>query len=500
MRSAVMLFLLAAVPAWSAFGPNVRVDHENRPSHGCYHSAVTTGPGPVIYVAIENDSFAGIVVVRSDIYFQKSTDYGRTWLAEDRLVKKGELFACYPDIVTGPDGSIYIVYTERISGSSGHFYCVRSTDQGETWSTPARIDDNPSAVAAGWARVALDTAGNLFAAWNEDRTGRHHIWSSVSTDRGQTWRANVRVDDDTVPSDCHHTDVAVQPGTNAYLVVASIPFWVRPGYINSNSAFARSTNGGLTFAPTVTLDTFSGFCGQPHVVADSAYIICDYSGGSGGNQMMTEARTSANTGDSWSEPARVTDLDTLYSSYLNGGKLAIDRSGSVHAALMVCDLVNWEYEIYYACSNDHGLSWLPRDIINDVTTNTQADPDIATDSTGFAYAIWQDQRNNRDEVWFATNAVVGIEEQPPLIAQCLRVEASPSVFRRTTTLQLSGASSGVSATLSFFDASGRMVRCRVVEVNHDIVVDLKGLPAGLYVARVESGNEVAEARLLLLPD
>jgi len=150
--------------------------------------------------------------------------------------------------------------------------------------------------------------------------------------------------------------VAVQPGTNAYLVVASIPFWVRPGYINSNSAFARSTNGGLTFAPTVTLDTFSGFCGQPHVVADSAYIICDYSGGSGGNQMMTEARTSANTGDSWSEPARVTDLDTLYSSYLNGGKLAIDRSGSVHAALMVCDLVNWEYEIYYACSNDHGLS------------------------------------------------------------------------------------------------------------------------------------------------
>jgi len=58
----------------------------------------------------------------------------------------------------------------------------------------------------------------------------------------------------------------------------------------------------------------------------------------------------------------------------------------------------------------------------------------------------------------------------------------------------------VSATLSFFDASGRAVQRRVVEVKHDIVVDLKGLPAGLYVARVRAADRSAETKLLLLPD
>ncbi|MBM3323623.1 exo-alpha-sialidase, partial [candidate division WOR-3 bacterium] len=150
MRTTLVISAFAALiaPARAAFGPNVRVDHENRPGHGCYHAAIALGPpepaGQTVYVAIENDSFAGIVVVRSDIYFQRSTDYGRTWLSEDRLIRRGSLFACYPDIAVGRDGSIYIVYTERTSGASGHFWCVHSTDDGETWSSPAQIDDNPS--------------------------------------------------------------------------------------------------------------------------------------------------------------------------------------------------------------------------------------------------------------------------------------------------------------------------------------------------------------------
>ncbi len=486
----------------AAFGPNVRIDHENRPSHGCYHAAIATCPaGQTVYVVIENDSFAGIVAVRSDIYFQKSTDHGRTWLSDDRLIKRGSLFACYPDITVGPDGSVHVVYTERTSGANGHFWCVRSTDQGETWSPPTQIDDNPATVAVGWARVAVDTAGHLFAAWNDKRGIYHHIWSSVSTDHGRTWQANVRVDDDTVPSDCHHADVFVQPGTNAYLVVSSNPVWVRPGYINKDAAFARSTDGGLTFGPCVTLDTFSGYCGQPHVVADAEYVICDYSGSGGGNQMATEARTSTNSGDTWSNPVRVTDLDTLYSSYLNGGKLAIDPAASVHASLMVCDLVTWEYDIYYARSNDHGLTWLPRERVNDPTTGIQADPDIAADSVGFAYVVWQDQRNSRDEIWFATNAVVGVQERPAPDSRRLTFEVRPNPCRGQVVLHWTTGLLGHSATLVLYDASGRSVLHSSFDIRtSSLPLDLRSLPAGLYVARVSSRFASAQTRLIVLGD
>lgn len=473
----------------AGFIPNVRVDHENRSSHGCFHADIATGPagdGGPVYVAIENDSFAGIIVVRSDICFQKSSDGGRSWLAEDRLVRRGMMFACYPDITVDRDGVIYIVYTERPSGLTGHFYCVRSTDHGETWSDPVQVDDNQTAVGAGWARVSVDGAGRLFCAWNESRTGRMRIWSSVSTDRGETWLPSVRVDDDTVPGDCYHADVTVQPGSNRYLVTASEPYWVQPGYINSNAVFHVSTDLGQTWTAGFTLDTFSGYCGQPHVVASPGRITCDYTGDSDGNQSVTEARTSTDGGLTWSPPVAVTNLDTLYNSYVNGGKLAVDIAGGVHVCLMVCDMLQWDYDTYYAYSSDGGLIWSARERVNDVTADIQVDPNIAVDSAGYAYLIWQDGRNNRNEIWFSTNNGAAVRESPPVavgpVLRCI-----PSIFRVRTQILAAASAAQV------FDADGRLVR--VLSPSDPSVAGRRSLtwdgrgsagrrcPAGVYVVR-----------------
>jgi hypothetical protein len=495
--------LLAAVAsAGAAFLPSVRVDQQNLPSHGCYHAALAVGPGATatkpLYVAIQDDSLAGIVTVRSDIVFQKSTNAGMTWLAQDLLIRRGALFACYPDITTDRNGDVYIVYTEKPANSAGHIYCTSSTDAGNTWSAPAQVDDNSSTIAVGWARIAADDSGNLFAAWNQLQGSYMRIFSSVSTDHGLTWSPRVRVDDDTVPSDCFHTDVAVQPGTRHYLVASTAPYWVRPGYISSHAYFYRSTDQGRTFEPGVQLDTFDYYAGQPHVVADAQHIICDYTGSSisSGNQNITESRTLYTQPDTWGRRVPVADLDTLYSSYYNGAKLALSADGRVHTTLMICDLLNWEYEIYYASSTDHGASWSDRERVNDVTTRTQADPDIGADSSGFAYCTWQDQRNSRDEIWFATNNPLGVTEASPRPqAADLKLTAEPSVFTRTTTIRLS-ASSLLSppSSLLVFDASGRLVRSYPVRAS-SFPLSTSDLPSGTYVLRFGPTT----ARVTLLP-
>jgi len=409
MRYVLPALVLACALAHAEFGPNIRVDHENRATNGCFNAAIALGPA--IYVAFQDDSMQGIVTVRSDIRFQKSTDGGASFLPQDVTVRRGQVFACYPDIIFDRLGDLYVVYTERAAGGlTGHLYCIRSSDQGASWSVPSRIDDNPAGVAIGWGRVAADAAGNLFCAWNDQRLSYLHIWSSVSTDQGATWGANVRVDDDTVSSDCYQTDVAVQPGTSHYFVAATNPYYVRPHYISSHSVVSRSTDGGQTFLPATVLDTFTGYCGQPHVVADRDYIITDFTGSGGGNQNLTQARTSSDGGETWSPPAAVTDLDTLYSSYYNGAKLALDGSGAVHTALMVCDLANYVYSIYHSLSVDHGLNWSERELVNEVSGVVISDPDVAADSSGTAYITWQDGRNSRNEIWFATNHLAGVSE------------------------------------------------------------------------------------------
>jgi hypothetical protein len=502
-KTALVLTFLAGIVL--AFHPNVRVDHENRQSHACFHASIALGPsGPgcqPVYVALQDDSMVGMVSVRSDVLFQKSTDQGATWLAEDRLIRRGADFACYPDITAGQDGTLYIVYTERVPGGSlGHFYCVSSTDGGETWSSPAQVDDNASPVSAGWARVAADTLGSLFCAWNDKRTGRQRIWSSVSTDRGATWSADVRVDDDTVPGDCFHPDVFVDPGTNNYLAVSSNPYWVRPGYISSHAMFTMSTDMGETFSPCVELDTFTSYTGQPHVVADREYVVCDYTGNSGGNQQHTQARTSTDGGETWGSQVPVTELDTLYTSYYNGAKLAMDGSGGVHTALMLAALANYDYNICYSKSTDHGVTWSDRETVNDVTSGDQSDSDIAADINGYAYVVWQDQRNSRNEIWFGTNANVGILGRGFARTDMVRMDGTPSLFSDALTIRLLGPLPAAT-NLRVFDATGSMV-CEFE--NPGPILSWNGkdglgrqCPPGAYIIRLEySGQTVASEKVL----
>ena len=216
MKSALLMVLVSASIALASFGPNVRIDHQNLSDHMCYQCAIAIGPGAPsgqpLYVVFEDDSMVGPAIVRADVMFQTSTDAGRTWLPTDLLIRRGAPRAESPDITTDSDGNVYIVYVNVHRDTAGAYdrqiLCTRSSDGGATWSAPARIDDE-SVRLVGMISIAADSAGNLFCAWNDWRTGYSHIWSSVSTDRGATWSRNVQVDDDTTDYDCAHAEVCV---------------------------------------------------------------------------------------------------------------------------------------------------------------------------------------------------------------------------------------------------------------------------------------------------
>lgn len=507
LANAVILVLVVGNAALAGFLPSVRVDRENRANYGCFHAAITVGPGLAgnqpVYVVIQDDSMAGIITQRSDIIFQRSTDQGKTWLEQNILIKRGNVFACYPDIITDAIGSIYVVYTEGTDNTHSHIYCVRSTDNGNTWSRPAKIDDNSNPVPIGWGRIAVDSAGNLFAAWNGNHNGRMLIWSSVSTDNGVTWSANVRVDDDTVPSGCYHTDVAIQPGTNHYLVVASAPYWSGPGQISYHSYFYRSTDMGQSFQHGVQLDTFDNYCSQPHIVADSLHIICDYTGSTRvqGNRSVTESRTLYTLPDTWGQPAPVTYLDSNHVSEYNGNKLAISPDGRVHIALMIFDLISMKDGIFYAYSSDHGASWSDRERVNEDSIHNQSDPDIAVDGSGCAYIVWQDGRNNRQEIWFSTNSGVGVEERYSTECKSIRLIASPSVFSTATVIRISWTNvGGFCPSVAIYDAAGGLVRT-LSSSGQSFLWDgnnnagIRCTP-GVYIIRAQQ----ASAKVLYLPE
>jgi hypothetical protein len=477
MTSALFMLLCSVAAPW--FSPNVRI-HQERPGHACLEPAIAVGTGAPsrqpVYVVYEEDSMAGFVPVRADLMFQKSTDAGATWLAEDRIVRHIGINKLSPDVTTDPNGNIYIVYSGRDTGAYGdHYYCVRSTDGGVTWCEPVQVDDYLTEVGvAQWARITTDSAGNLFCAWPCDRDGKSSISSSISTDRGTTWGASAQVNTDTTHAFYGYADVDVfvQPGTNQYLV-ATVCRYRTSLSVEICSYLYRSTDGGLTFQPSVRLDTFSGLVADPHVVADRNHIICTFTGnGETSGNGRTESRTFYAGPDTWGSVVAVSD--TMLNSYYHGGKLALSSDGRVHTALMVCD-ASERYEIHYVYSSDHGASWSSLTRVNDGGAKATQFPDIGVDSEGYAYVVWCDTRNNRNEIWFSTNAPAAIAEQP--MQQAISAQPSATVIRGVFVLPISPRPR-VSESPRLLDACGRKVMDLGPGEN-----DVRSLAPGVYFVR-----------------
>jgi hypothetical protein len=412
-----LLLLSSTAIALASFRPAVRVDQQNLPNHMRYRCAMAIGPGAPssqpIYVAFEDDST--VFGVRRDIMFQKSNDAGGTWLPVDLLIRRGAPHAENPDITTDLDGYVYIVYKDKYTDSTGAYHqqilCTRSTDGGATWSAPAGVDDESSG-GIGLTSIAADSSGSLFVAWNQLPGGLSRIFTSVSTDRGVTWSPRVCVDDDSLTDESYHPEVFVQPGTNHYLV-ATTTFRRMGGHSKAHAYLYRSTDRGQTFEPGVQLDTFE-WGRHPHVVADRDHIICDYFGEWRiDDRIFVDARTYYTQADSWGSPTTVTNLDSLHELYYSGA-LALSGDGRVHTALMVDDTA-LGYDIYYASSSDHGVSWSDIEPVYVDTIKNNWYPDIVADAAGYAYVVWQ-HGGGDGQIWFATNNPAAIAEGPPQVS------------------------------------------------------------------------------------
>src|SRR5712691_3655563 len=116
------------------------------------------------------------------------------------------------DRTGGPhSGRVYLVYTfERSNGTDDTDIFVRfSDDQGATWSTPVRVNDDTTTNSQFLPKISLDpTTGNLAVVWYDSRndlgTGGAgdtngvpnddaQFWGAFSTDGGQTFTKNVQI-------------------------------------------------------------------------------------------------------------------------------------------------------------------------------------------------------------------------------------------------------------------------------------------------------------------
>jgi hypothetical protein len=180
----------------------------NKISGDCKDSSLTTegavpcvGPDGEIYVSWSGP--AGIV-------FDKSYDAGYTWLEDDIFVVNqvggweysiDDIYRCNGMPVSGCDisksqykGNIYISYSDRTNGEDDvDIFLVKSSDGGNTWSNPLRVNDDPlhnkKQQFMSWMSVdpVTGTVNIIFLDRRNHNDSKTDVYLARSVDGGATF-------------------------------------------------------------------------------------------------------------------------------------------------------------------------------------------------------------------------------------------------------------------------------------------------------------------------
>ena len=256
-----------------------------------------------------------------------------------------------PSIAAGTDGAVYLAFGGWSGSSTGDdIYVTKSLNDGRSWSTPVRVNDDSGPVSQVQPSLSLDPANNIYVAWTDMRGGTNDIYFSKSANGGLSFSANVRVND-VVTNSQSEPHMAVDP-VNPHLVHV---VWTdsRSAVTGPDIYYANSTDGGLSFNPSIRVndDVASAEQGQPAIAVApnrDVYVV-------------------------WRDP----------------------RSPAKGP------------DIYFSKSADLGWTWAPNSYVyNDPGNVVQQDPTIAVDAAGRIYVAWTDSRNTNTgpdiyEAWSA---------------------------------------------------------------------------------------------------
>lgn len=214
--------------------------------HGEAPPQVATGPDGSIHVLYTVGKDVGARFPVSALRYARSVDGGQRW-SDPISVNEGPAFGShnFHALLAGPDGAVYASWLSSSANDDSTGVWLRaSRDGGGTWEPSHAIYTGPTCPCCRTA-LALAPDGTLFAAWRKIFDGNvRDIVVMTSADGGASWTAPAKPRDDgwSFPG-CPHAGPSLKLGADG---VAHVAWWTgKPG--EAGVHYARSADGGGTW-------------------------------------------------------------------------------------------------------------------------------------------------------------------------------------------------------------------------------------------------------------
>lgn len=217
------------------------------------------------------------------IMFSRSVDGGQTWSASISVVNGGFPLTTGCSPAVGPDGTVYVAWEDF--NFPDRIVIDRSFDGGQTFGTNRTVAsitpiDDPL-LGFGWKfrtssfpSLGVGPDGTLYVAWDDQRTGDADILVSRSADRGVTWSAPVRVNDDPMGNGRHQFFPWLAVGPDGTVHVIFYDNRLGNGQL-LDVFYARSTDKGVTWSPNQRVSSVGSSPNTPEFAGE---FIGDYNG------------------------------------------------------------------------------------------------------------------------------------------------------------------------------------------------------------------------------
>ena len=332
-----------------------------------------------------------------DEYVQGLTPPVQTWPASVQVNDVATGQQDRPDIALGADGATYLIWDDYRTGGQGDIYFSRRDPATGTWSASQKVNDDVNGGTQYNAAIALDASNNAYAVWQDPRQGTiknvdYNIFFSKRSAATGLWSANIRINDDT-------SGRAVQ--TSARIAVKSagdaVAVWEDHRSNQWNVYSSRLAAGGSTWAANlrVTDNTVSRkFTPDVAIAADgTAYAV--WEDDRSGNSDVWFSKLPAGT-SVWTANQKISDDAGTAAQY--APRIDIDGAGNLMVLWLDDRVPSTQVRMTRLLAGSQ--TWEASRLVSDAAAVPVALA-LGVTSGGSAFATWQDARGTSYDIWGA---------------------------------------------------------------------------------------------------
>ena len=250
-------------------------------------------------------------------------------------------------LIKAIDDGVFAVWI-KYQGSEV-FEARYSEDEGETWSDTYELEPGSSDQGIYDYDFSIEEDGAIHVVWTANREDDgYNIFYQKSTDFGQTWEDEIRVSE--ADSDTSIGAQVSSAGNNIYVG------WEQYDADNLvyNAEFAKSSNDGDSFGTPEKLSS-TNTVDSVTITSDSSNVVVGWIESNDNGENIIKARSSSNSGSSFSSENIVSSADGTASTFLTSS----NDGGNNYFFSWMKSGNSQPREIMNGHSSNSGASWNP---------------------------------------------------------------------------------------------------------------------------------------------